>query len=119
MPRAKNPSRSSSEVESSADRERRTAARKRQAQKPVVAVEPARSAATSSSDPIRPGGKLGLLLERLATDAGATADELAAATGWQKHTVLGALSRLRSRGFAMRLETAGDRKAYRLVAAEA
>jgi DNA-binding MarR family transcriptional regulator len=64
--------------------------------------------------PQRPGGKLALIIERLAGRAGATADELAEATGWQKHTVLGALSRLRARGFAMRLETEAGRKAYRL-----
>ena len=68
--------------------------------------------------PQRPGGKLGLIVDRLAASAGATADELAEATGWQKHTVLGALSRLRSRGFAMRLEDESGRKAYRLDRAE-
>ncbi len=62
--------------------------------------------------PSRPGGKLGLIVDRLATGAGATADELAESTGWQKHTVLGALSRLRTRGFAARLETRGERRAY-------
>lgn len=69
--------------------------------------------------PPRPGGKLGLIVDRLTVSAGATADELVEATGWQKHTVLGALSRLRTRGFAMRLETAEGRKAYRLDRAEA
>ncbi len=64
--------------------------------------------------PARPGGKLGLIVDHLSAKGGATAQELADATGWQKHTVLGALSRLRTRGFAMRLETEGDRKAYRL-----
>ena len=64
--------------------------------------------------PSRPGGKLGLIVDRLAAKAGATATELAVATGWQKHTVLGALSRLRTRGFAMRLEAEGDRRAYLL-----
>ncbi len=68
--------------------------------------------------PPRPGGKLGVIVDRLAGSAGATADELVEATGWQKHTVLGALSRLRSRGFAMRLETEEGRKAYRLDRAE-
>jgi hypothetical protein len=66
----------------------------------------------------RPGGKLGLIVDRLAGSAGATADELAEATGWQKHTVLGALSRLRARGFTMRLDTGDGRKAYRLDRAE-
>lgn len=62
----------------------------------------------------RPGGKLGVIIDRLAAKAGATADELVAATGWQRHSVLGALSRLRSRGFAMQLDARTDRKAYRL-----
>jgi len=68
--------------------------------------------------PTRPGGKLGLMIQRLGAKAGATADELAKATGWQRHTVHGALSRLRTRGFAMRLETEGERRAYHLARAE-
>ena len=62
----------------------------------------------------RPGGKLGTIVDRLAAKTGATADELIAATGWQRHSVLGALSRLRSRGFAMHFDAHADRKAYRL-----
>jgi hypothetical protein len=62
----------------------------------------------------RPGGKLGLIVERLSARAGATADELVEATGWQRHSVLGGLSRLRSSGYAMRLDVHPDRKAYRL-----
>ena len=62
----------------------------------------------------RPGGKLGLIVERLSAKTGATADELVAITGWQRPSVLGALSRLRSRGVAMRLDVQPDRKAYRL-----
>ena len=75
-------------------------------------------AAASESAPVqpmpRPGGKLRLIVERLSARAGATADELVEATGWQRHSVLGALSRLRSRGVAMRLDAQADRKAYRL-----
>ena len=67
----------------------------------------------------RPGGKLGLILDRLGRKTGATIDELVDATGWQKHSVHGALSRLRSAGFAVRLETTVGRKAYRLAPAEA
>lgn len=62
----------------------------------------------------RPGGKLGVIIDRLAGKTGATADELIAVTGWQRHSVLGALSRLRSRGFAMHFDAHADRKAYRL-----
>ncbi len=62
----------------------------------------------------QPGGKLGLIVDRLSTKRGATADELVEATGWQRHSVLGALSRLKSRGFTFQLDTHSDRKAYRL-----
>ncbi len=51
------------------------------------------SPATSARkpDPVnRPGGKLGLILDRLANKTGATLDELVDATGWQKHSVHGA-----------------------------
>ena len=62
----------------------------------------------------RPGGKLGLIVERLSAKTGATADELVEVTGWRRPSVLGALSRLRSRGVAMQLDVQPDRKAYRL-----
>ncbi len=74
--------------------------------------------APARPEPILPVGKLGLIIQRLGAKTGATADELARATGWQRHTVHGALSRLRSRGFAMRLETEGERSAYHLARAE-
>ncbi len=76
------------------------------------------STSIQSESPKRPGGKLGLIVERLKVETGATADELAEATGWRRNTVLGALSRLRARGFAMQLATEGDRKAYRLEKVE-
>lgn len=75
----------------------------------ATAPEPVQAPATP-----RPGGKLGVIVDRLAAKTGATADELVAATGWQRHSVLGALSRLRSRGFNMQLDAHADRKAYRL-----
>lgn len=86
-------------------------ARSNAARKPATALapEPVQAAPTP-----RPGGKLGVIIDRLAAKAGATADELVAATGWQRHSVLGALSRLRSRGFAMHFDAHADRKAYRL-----
>jgi hypothetical protein len=70
--------------------------------------------ATVQSAP-RPSGKLGLMVERLAAKTGATTEELAAITGWQKPSVLGALSRLRSHGFAVQLDVQPHRKAYRLT----
>jgi hypothetical protein len=62
----------------------------------------------------RPGGKLGVIIDRLATKRGATADDLVEATGWQRHSVLGALSRLKSRGYDFNLDTISGRRAYRL-----
>jgi len=78
--------------------------------------------ATSTQKPEavnRPGGKLGLILDRLEDKTGATVDELVDATGWQKHSVRGALSRLRKRGFDIGLEATKGHKAYRLAQAEA
>jgi hypothetical protein len=68
----------------------------------------------TSSLPPRPDGKLGQIVDRLGAATGATAEELAEATGWQKHSVLGALSRLRARGFTVRLDEVHGRKAYRI-----
>ncbi len=77
-------------------------------------ARPAATAAAPVRSAPRPGGKLGLIVERLSAKTGATADELVEATGWQRHSVLGALSRLRSRGVAMRLDAQPNHKAYRL-----
>lgn len=79
-----------------------------------------RNASKASPAPVpadlpRPDGKLGDILRRVASKNGATADELVDATGWQKHSVLSALSRLKSLGFAINLDVKASRKAYRLV----
>jgi hypothetical protein len=74
--------------------------------------------ATTAPTPARPGGKLGQIVDRLGAEAGATIEELTGMTGWQAHTVHAALSRLRTRGFAMRLDRDGERNAYRLVRQE-
>jgi hypothetical protein len=71
-------------------------------------------AGASNAGPTRPGGKLGLIIQHLGRKAGATADELAEVVGWQKHSILGTLSRLRARGFAVRCDKQGNRKTYRL-----
>ena len=77
------------------------------------AAPPTPEAAPTPPTP-HPGGKLGVIIDRLATKRGATADELVEATGWQRHSVLGALSRLKTRGFAFNLDTISGRRAYRL-----
>lgn len=82
------------------------------AKKPARTVKP--KTAGIPNEP-RPGGKLGLIVDRLSARTGATADELVDATGWQRHSVLGALSKLKSRGFDFVLDTNADRRAYRLL----
>lgn len=67
--------------------------------------------------PERPGGKLGLLLDAVARRKGATLDELTTASGCLPHTTRAALTRLRQRGFDVRLATTSGRKAYHLVPA--
>ncbi|MCH9809403.1 MAG: DUF3489 domain-containing protein [Alphaproteobacteria bacterium] len=84
--------------------------------------KPARTQATTTvMEPAAtpsPSGKLGLIIDKLASKRGATADELVAATGWQRHSVLGALSKLKARGFEFHLDAYAERKAYRLTASK-
>ena len=68
--------------------------------------------------PRRPGGKLGILLAAVARPEGATLDDLTAASGWLPHTTRAALTRLRQRGYDVRLADTGTRRAYHLVPSE-
>ena len=67
--------------------------------------------------PARPGGKLGTLLDAVSRPGGATIEDLTTASGWLPHTTRAALTRLRQRGFDVRLATAGTRRTYCLAAA--
>ena len=65
----------------------------------------------------RPGSKLANILELMSRVQGATIDELASATGWQKHTVRGAIAgaikkKLRQR---VKLVEQDDRRAYSIA----
>lgn len=67
--------------------------------------------------PVRPGTKLAKLLTLMQRPQGATVEELVKATGWQKHTVRGAISgqvkkKLRHR---VKLITEGNRRAYAIT----
>jgi len=64
----------------------------------------------------RPRGKLEVVLSAIETDAGATLEELVAATAWLPHTTRAAITRLRQRGFDIQLMMRDGRKAYRLAA---
>lgn len=90
-----------------------TKTRSTSSRKPVRIAQK-KQASSSAPDPDRPGGKLGMILDQLASKSGATADELVKATGWQRHSVLGALSKLKARGFEFHLDARAERKAYRL-----
>ncbi|MCC0066627.1 MAG: DUF3489 domain-containing protein [Rhodovulum sp.] len=86
---------------------------------PTLSGDVASSAQSTdtAARPDRPGGKLGVLLDAVARPTGATLDELTIATAWLPHTTRAALTRLRQRGFDVRLATTDGRKAYRLVEA--
>ena len=56
----------------------------------------------------RPGGKLGVLLDAVSRPEGATLEDLTAASGWLPHTTRAAITRLRQRGFDVRIGDDGD-----------
>lgn len=63
-----------------------------------------------------PGGKLGLLVELLARPEGADIKVLGQATGWQAHSVRGALAgALKKRGYNIVSQKTDGRRVYRLA----
>jgi hypothetical protein len=81
-----------------------------------VDPEPARADNALDSDLV-PRGKLGLLVQLLRRDVGASLDELMAATGWQAHSVRGALSGTLKKklGLAITSEKRKRGRFYRIV----
>lgn len=77
-------------------------ARHRSARPPRKSASPrgTRKAEPRHGEP-RPQSKLGQVLAMLRRPKGATVADLAAATGWQRHTVRAALTGLRKRGLAV------------------
>jgi hypothetical protein len=63
-----------------------------------------------------PGGKLAQVIELLKRPEGATVEALSAATGWQIHSVRGAMSGAlkKKHGFTILSEKRGDRRTYRI-----
>ena len=84
----------------------------------VPVAAPDREKQSSPEGSQRPGGKLGVLLEAVARPEGATLGDLTAASGWLPHTTRAALTRLRQRGYDVRLADTGPRRAYHLVPAD-
>ncbi len=74
----------------------------------VVCKEPPRN-------PVRPTGKLDMVLAAIEASGGATLDDLTAATGWLPHTTRAAITRLRQRGFKIELTGARGARHYQLA----
>jgi hypothetical protein len=65
--------------------------------------------ASASSWPVKAqAGKNARIVELVSRPEGAGIDELTAATGWQRHTIRAALTRLRQSGFTVELRTGED-----------
>lgn len=70
----------------------------------------------SNSHTSRSKSKLDLLIARLKRPAGASIDDLAKVTGWQAHSVRGAMAgALRKKGHAVKSEKVDGVRRYRLV----
>jgi hypothetical protein len=80
-------------------------------------AEPEDNATAPAAPPPRPSGKLGQVLDALGKSGGATLTELVGLTGWQPHTTRAALTRLRRRGYGLRLDAMAGRRAYHLAPA--
>ena len=104
-------------------------AAKRQAPKPKVdaapiAVTPPAAPAEVSSAPTvasRPSGKLGLLIDLLEREGGANLEEMVQATGWQTHSVRGAMSGAlkKKRKLTVLSEKTDQGRRYRIATEEA
>ena len=68
-----------------------TAPSRRPKAPPQAATAPP-AAAPGALGPVAPGGKIGLLIELLRRPDGATINEMSEATGWQTHSVRGAMA---------------------------
>jgi hypothetical protein len=88
---------------------------------PAIASEPIEAAAPAPEPPSKaaPGGKLGVLVALLQRPEGATLEAMVAATGWQAHSVRGAMSGSlkKQRGIAIISEKTDAGRVYKVVAA--
>lgn len=68
-----------------------------------------------------PGGKLGKVVELLSRAEGAKLKDMMAATGWQAHSVRGAMSGAlkRHRGLTISSEKGEEGRVYRIIEAQA
>jgi hypothetical protein len=94
-----------------------TPRRRKAALVPASALTPP----AAGSAPKSPGGKLGTLIALLQRPGGATLDQLSSATGWQAHSVRGAISGAlkKQRGIAVTSEKVDGVRVYRAAGAQA
>ena len=86
------------------------AAGKRKAKaKAAKSAKPAKAASDNKPTP-RAGTKQALLIELLKRPEGATVDQIAAATGWQKHTIRGAISGALKKKLGLNVEATRTRE---------
>lgn len=80
--------------------------------RPAAAADPSPGTA-----PVSPTGKLGMLVGLLRREAGATLADMTAATGWQAHSVRGALagSLKKKLGLPVTSEKADGGRVYRIA----
>lgn len=73
----------------------------------------------SAPEAKRPSGKLGALVALLQTDAGTTIEAMMEATGWQAHSIRGAISGSlkKKRGFEILTEKTEAGRIYRIASA--
>ena len=85
--------------------------------KPAVQPTAKASAKTVTvTAPTAPAGKLDQMVALLRRAQGATIADLTKATGWQKHSVRGALAgTIKSRGYTVTSDKPGDERIYRIA----
>lgn len=92
---------------------------------PKTTTQPAGQIETAKLDvapkSATPGGKLGKVVELLSRAEGAKLEDMMAATGWQAHSVRGAMSGAlkRHRGLTISSEKGEEGRVYRIIEAQA
>jgi len=92
------------------------------AQPQALSAKVARGRAKAATPPkrvAREGSKLALLLNKLSAASGASLDEIAGATGWQRHSIRGAISGHIKKKLSLKVVSAKDEngvRRYRIAA---
>ncbi|MBP6014334.1 MAG: DUF3489 domain-containing protein [Alphaproteobacteria bacterium] len=79
--------------------------------------QPAKAKPQTKARPLAPASKLEMLVELMRAKSGATIDQLTKATGWQKHSVRGAISGAlkKNGGFKITSERIDGVRVYRIA----